>query len=225
MDHVGLADAPAVLHRDSCLPDSQVVRQVPFHGGLGNEGERSFLRRAAEGPEHRAIQHRLRRGNGSVGVSHHAPGDESTFDHDLRLHPEECRLPLAFRSANLPGSMDPHMRGNTVRYGRIFNCVLGHEALHPEIVVAARILRQWSALHLHFMRGLPGAQDHFADPAHGLRVAREHAEHAQVVQDILRRNRLRADAALGECYILRRLRDSNDGRPSACPGARRWCSR
>ena len=49
-------------------------------------------------------------------------------------------------------------------------------------------------------------EDDFTDTSHGLRIARHHAKHAQVMQDIFGSNRLGANPALREGYILRYLR-------------------
>jgi len=65
---------------------------------------------------------------------------------------------------------------------------------------------QRAALHLHLVRGLPGAGHHLADTAHGLRIAGHHTDDAQVVQDVFGRDGLLPDAALGEGYILGNLR-------------------
>jgi hypothetical protein len=55
-----------------------------------------------------------------------------------------------------------------------------------------------AALHLHLVRGLPGADDHFADPAHRLRVRRKHREGAQVVENVLGGDRLAPDPRFGK---------------------------
>jgi hypothetical protein len=69
---------------------------------------------------------------------------------------------------------------------------------------------QRAALHLHLVRGLPGADDHFADAAHGLRVRRHHREGAEVVQDVLG-----GDG-------LARMRLSAKATSSAIAGSRWW---
>jgi hypothetical protein len=48
------------------------------------------------------------------------------------------------------------------------------------------------------VRRLPGADQHFADTAHGLRVRRHHREGAEVVQDVFSGDGLTPDARLGE---------------------------
>jgi hypothetical protein len=59
-----------------------------------------------------------------------------------------------------------------------------------------------SALALHLVGGLPGADQHLADTAHRLAVRRDDREGAHVVQDVLGRDGLLADAAFGEGDVL-----------------------
>ena len=80
--------------------------------------------------------------------------------------------------------------------------VLGDVAADAEVVVVARLALQPAALRLHLVRGLPGADDDLAHPAHRLAVGRHHADRADVVQDVLGRDRLLADAAFGEGDVL-----------------------
>ena len=56
---------------------------------------------------------------------------------------------------------------------------------------------------LHDVRGLPGAQDDLADPAHRLGVGADHRDRAEVVQQVLGGDRRRPDPALGEGEVLR----------------------
>ena len=82
--------------------------------------------------------------------------------------------------------------------------VFGDVALDAEIVVVlAFVLRQRAALLLHLVGGLPGANDHFAEPAHGLRIRRHHRERAEIVQDVFGRNGLFTDPAFGKGEIFR----------------------
>ena len=105
------------------------------------------------------------------------------------------------RSARLPGFDRADMGGNAMRDGGI-DRVFRDIALDAEIVVVARLLRQAAALHLHLVRGLPGADDHLADAAHRLAVGGDHREGADIVQDVFRGDRLLADAAFGEGDVL-----------------------
>ena len=59
--------------------------------------------------------------------------------------------------------------GDTVGQRRV-NGVFGDVALHAEVVVLAGLFRQRAALDLHAVRDLPGADNHFPDAAHGLRI-------------------------------------------------------
>src|SRR5712691_13106994 len=93
------------------------------------------------------------------------------------------------RSASWPFSTEP-MCFDTPCAIAGFDGVLRDVAFHPHIVVVALFLRQAPALFLHLVGGLPGADDHFAKPAHGLAVRRHHRKRAEVVEDIFRRDRL-----------------------------------
>mmetsp|Transcript_34565 Transcript_34565/g.63538 ORF Transcript_34565/g.63538 Transcript_34565/m.63538 type:complete len:492 (+) Transcript_34565:574-2049(+) len=64
------------------------------------------------------------------------------------------------------------------------------------------ILLQETQLPLHLVGGLPRPGDDLAHPPHGLRIARYHRQRAQVVHDILRRDRLRPYPRLGERHVL-----------------------
>ncbi len=48
--------------------------------------------------------------------------------------------------------------------------------------------------------------DNFADASHGLRIARHHADGAQIMQDIFGRDSLLPDAAFGERDVFGNLR-------------------
>src|SRR5262249_52682278 len=67
-----------------------------------------------------------------------------------------------------------------------------------EIVVVAFFLGAPPELLLHFVGGLPSPNNHLSYAAHGLAVGRHDGKCAQVVENVLRRNRFLADAALGE---------------------------
>ncbi len=89
--------------------------------------------------------------------------------------------------------------------------VFGQVALDA-VVVVALLLFYWlaaphrrcepAALSLHFVRRLPGADDHLADAAHGLAVAAHDADRAQVVQDVFGGDGFLADAALGKGQVF-----------------------
>ncbi len=93
------------------------------------------------------------------------------------------------------------MAGDAVGDRRI-DRILGDVAADPQVVVVARFLGQAAPLFLHLVRGLPSADDHLADPAHGLAVRRDDAKRAEVVQDVLGGDGLPPDAALGERHVL-----------------------
>ena len=95
--------------------------------------------------------------------------------------------------------------GNAVRDGRI-DGVFGDVAFGAVIIIARGIFGERAALRFHFVRGLPGARDDFADASHGLRIAGEHADHAQVVENIFRGDGFRANAAFGEGDVFGHVR-------------------
>ncbi len=63
-----------------------------------------------------------------------------------------------------------------------------------------------TALLLHLVGRLPGPDDHFANAAHRLRIARHDRERPDIVQHILSHHRLGANPGIGEGDILRHLR-------------------
>jgi hypothetical protein len=71
------------------------------------------------------------------------------------------------------------------------------------VVVGCAIAIQCADAAFHHMRGLPGAQHDLADAAHGLRVAADHGNGSDVMQQVLGGDGRRPDAALGEREILR----------------------
>ncbi|SXP23339.1 Uncharacterised protein [Klebsiella pneumoniae] len=84
--------------------------------------------------------------------------------------------------------------------------VFGDVALHAEVVVIPGLLRQRSALHLHAMRHLPGAENHFSDAAHGLRIGGGEREGAEIVQHVFRSDGFPANARLGKGHVLSDVR-------------------
>src|ERR1700680_4342985 len=91
MNHVALADRPAIAYRYSSLAEQLLDSSV--ERGPRNERDRCRGRRSAEAPEHRSIYHRLRRGDGGVGIAHHCPRDEAALNHYLWLHAKHGRFP------------------------------------------------------------------------------------------------------------------------------------
>ena len=84
--------------------------------------------------------------------------------------------------------------------------VFGDVAFDAEIVVAAGFAGQAAALLFHFVGGLPGARDDFADAAHRLAVAAHHADRAEVVQNVFRGDGFAANAAFGKRHIFGQVR-------------------
>ena len=117
------------------------------------------------------------------------------------LDPEERRRPQ-----HEIGELALLDRADVLRHAvrdRRVDGVFGDVALDAGVVIVALFLAQPPALLLHLVGGLPGADDDLADPAHGLAVRRHHRQRAEVVQDVLRRDGLLADAAFGERQVLR----------------------
>ena len=81
---------------------------------------------------------------------------------------------------------------------------------------------QFSKLRLHLVRRLPSPRHHFADAPHRLRIARNHAEHAQIVQNILGRDGLRANPRLREGMVFAIEPMVNSGRPETKVLKDRW---
>src|SRR4051794_17671056 len=73
----------------------------------------------------------------------------------------------------------------------------------PPPARAAPATLQRAPAALHHVRGLPGAHPDLADPAHRRRVRADHRDGPEVVQQVLRGDRRRPDAALGEGEVLR----------------------
>ena len=90
---------------------------------------------------------------------------------------------------------------NAVCNGRV-DAELGDVALHACVVIAFSIAWQFTALYFHFVRRLPAAQNHFTHTAHGLAVGAEHADGAQVMQDVFGGNGFFADAAFCKCQVF-----------------------
>jgi len=92
--------------------------------------------------------------------------------------------------------------------------VFGDVALDPEIVVIAFVLRQRApAASSSWSRGLPGADDDLAEPAHGLAKSEDIiGKRAEIVQDV-------SSACDGFFYGIRL---SANARSSAIDGSRWW---
>src|SRR6185436_8430499 len=68
------------------------------------------------------------------------------------------------------------------------------------------VARERATLRFHFMRGLPGARDDFADATHSLGITAHHADGAEVVQNIFGRDGFTANAAFGEGDVFGQAR-------------------
>src|SRR5262245_15085101 len=152
VDHVLLTGSAAVANRGGLFTEQLPNPRV--EPGARYECQRRRGGRSSKSAKHRPVQHGLRRRNRCVGVTHHAPGDESSFYDNLRLYTEHRGLPehqvRQFARVDRPDFMRNPMRDRRI------DRVLRDISLHPEVVSPRRILRQGSALRLHFVRRLPG---------------------------------------------------------------------
>ena len=103
------------------------------------------------------------------------------------------------RSASLPTSTEPTSSSMPCVDGRA-DRVLRHVAAQA-VVVGARPLRRL-APPAHDVRRLPRPDDRLAHAAHRLRVRRDHRDRAEVLQDVLGRDRRRTDPAHREREVL-----------------------
>ena len=126
--------------------------------------------------------------------------DGAALDHHVGLDAEERRRPQ-HQVGELAGLHRADVLRHAVRDGRV-DRVLRDVALGAGIVVVAGIADEPAALPLHLVGGLPGADDDLADAAHGLAVRRHHRERAEIVENILRRDGLLADAAFRKGEVL-----------------------
>src|SRR5258707_14277554 len=127
-------------------------------------------------------------------------GDGAALDDKVWLYSEKGRRPQ-YEISQL-ALLD---RADVFRHAmgdRRIDGIFGDIALRPGVIVVALVLRQPAALLFHFVGGLPGADDDLADAAHGLAVRRHHGERAEVMEDILGRDGLLADAAFRERQVL-----------------------
>src|SRR3954465_8511823 len=98
--------------------------------------------------------HGLRCGNGRVRITHGGRRNDAALQYQGRFDCEKRRLPEHYicELTDLDGS---HFMRNAVRDGRVYR-VLGDVALDTEIVGAALVLMQTTALRFHLVCNLPG---------------------------------------------------------------------
>ncbi len=184
---------------DEAAVDGEPVGQPVVDRLRRHEVHRGRRGRGGRRPEHRPRQHRLRRRNGRVGVAHRGPRDHAALDHRVRSDPEEGRLPQ-HQVGKLADLDRADLVVEAVRDRRA-DGVFRDVAAGP-VVVRCAVALECAAAALHHVRGLPGAHHHLADAAHGLGVAADHRDGADVVQQILGGDGGRPDATLGEREIL-----------------------
>ena len=165
-------------------------RQIGVHRRAGEEREREARRRRALGADLPAHQHRLgqRRSWRCRRPTRPRPRCPLLSTSSGRT-PANCGH-HSTASASLPGSSEPTCARQAVRDRRV-DRDLGQVAQHA-LVVAGPVLAAAHALHR--VGVLQRAPVDLADPAHPLRVRREHRDHAEVVQHALGRHRLRPHA-------------------------------
>ena len=144
--------------------------------------------------------HRLGRRDRRVGVAHGGSGDHAAFDNGKWFYAKECRFPHHQIGQFADFYRTHHMR-NTMRDGGV-DGVFGDIAFDTEVVVTGGIFCQRTALDFHFMRGLPGADNHLTNTAHGLRVGGHHGKRAQVMENIFGSDGFAADTAFRKRNIL-----------------------
>ena len=184
----------------TCLCSPSAFAHIGRRRGLADEGQRAAGDRAAEAAEHRPVVHRLRRRDAGVRVAHRGHRDEAALHDQRGLDAEELGLP-EHQVGPLADLDAAHLVRDAVGDRRV-DRVLGDVALDACVVVAVAVAAQGAALQLHLVRRLPAADHHLADAAHGLAVAANHADRAEVVQHVLGGDGLAADAAFGEGQVL-----------------------
>mmetsp|Transcript_27539 Transcript_27539/g.88408 ORF Transcript_27539/g.88408 Transcript_27539/m.88408 type:complete len:610 (+) Transcript_27539:297-2126(+) len=202
VDHVRLGDGTRARDRLGGLAqpvpraDARRVRRAR------DEGERGAADGAGLRAKHRPHHDGLRRRDGGVRVAHLRPRDGAALDDHLGLCAKQRRLPHDkvgehARLHRADGVRHPVGEGGVDR-------VLCNVPLDSRVVRARRrLVRQRPALRLHLVGRLPCPADHLADAAHRLRVGRHDGDGTHVVQDVLRGDRLAADARLGKGDVLR----------------------
>ena len=208
MQHVTLANASDVFHRAQCFVQAIALANAIYQPRLRHKAERAFVQGSTKRTEHGPVVHRLWRGDGGIGVTHGGHGDEAPLHDDERFDAKKRRFPqhdvgpFAYLDA-------AHLVADAVCNRRV-DGELGHIAFDAAVVVSIVVAHQtvrpkggqFAALLLHLVCGLPAAHDDLTHAAHGLRVRGEHADRAQVVQDVFGSDGFFADAALGKCQIL-----------------------
>src|SRR5262245_63839963 len=129
-DEISFPDRSAAAYRHEAA--RQTGQRTGLDAGLADEVNAARLARAAEGSEHRSCDDRLRRRNRRIAVAHHRAGHETAFDHELRLHAEERRLPED-KIRQLADLDRANLVRDSVREGRI-DRVLRDVAADAEVI-------------------------------------------------------------------------------------------
>ncbi len=82
--------------------------------------------------------------------------------------------------------------------------VFGDVALDPLVVAPPGFLvGQGASLILHLRSQLPGPANDLIDAPHSLAVGAQHRDGPEIMEDVFGGDRLSANAAFGECHVLR----------------------
>src|SRR5207244_12173354 len=93
VDHTALADRAALADGDRAAGEAQTARHVLGERRLGHERDGRGGAGAAEGAEHRAVEHGLGRWDRRVRVPHRRPRDHAALHDQLGLDAEERWAP------------------------------------------------------------------------------------------------------------------------------------
>lgn len=85
---------------------------------------------------------------------------------------------------------------------RRVNGVLGDIATRAQVIMTVMIFWQCTALQFHFVRRLPSSRDDLTDSPHRLRIRGNHAEGAEVMQNVLSSNGFFANTRVCERDIF-----------------------
>ena len=140
------------------------------------------------------------RGNRGIGIAHLGPGDRAAFEHQLGFYAKESRLPQ-HQIRQLAHFHRAHLMVEAMGDGGV-DRHLGDVALQAGVVVAAVVAFEHTPLHLHLVGGLEGAGDHLTHAAHGLGVAGNDAESAQVVKDVFGGDGFAANPRFSKGHVL-----------------------
>jgi hypothetical protein len=201
MNHARLPNSTAALNSNNGFAESEFVRSLFLKRHLRQEREAGCCGRPTKRVKHGTIQNRLGCGNGSVRITHQAPGDEAAFDNHLWFHAKERWSPR-YQIGQLSWFDRADVLGYSVRDRRI-DRVLGHIAFDTVVIIPLGVLGERAALDSHLMSRLPGTCDDFTYAPHCLGVTRKHAEDTLIMENIFGGHGLWTNATLSKRDIFR----------------------